>query len=170
MSSCTSYPSVLSSLPPGGASMAPNREAAHLSRKRSTPKRSTKKSADGITINRLMKRAANDIMMHSMMSSGIGSSVDGTSPPVLIPRGGRCTVQRAEPSIALERPNFDVHSASTLKRPVRACEGTSEQGGLGKGNALQACGCRIRGFICCLFPGTTQEAQIHGEGDLLAPK
>lgn len=79
-------------------------------------------------------------------------------------------MQRADPSIALERPDFDSNSPMKIKPQVKACEGASEQRGLGKGNALQACGFKIGGFTCCLFPGDTQETQLHGEGELLAPK
>ena len=153
MNSFLSYTSAASGLPPrGGGSVAPDDVAAQLSRKRSTRKGHRRKAAD-------------DVMMSSMTSGR--SEFDAMNTMVSTPGGGRRLVARAEPSIAVERPDFVENPVVKGKREGGS-EGGSEQEESGKGKGSKRLGFKISGFICCMFPGNTKEAHLHGEGATLA--
>ena len=74
-------------------------------------------------------------------------------------------LERAEPSIPLERPKFE-RPKSPEKKARR--EKAAEKRGSGKGKILQDLGLKFSGYICCLYPGESRKSRLHGEGAIAA--
>lgn len=111
------------------------------------------------------KAAADDVMMSSMMSGRSDlAGMDTMVSMVSTPGGGRRPVQRAQPSIAVERPDFVENPALKSKR-----EGGCEEEGDSGNSAKPSRGgwFKITGFICC-FTGSSKEAHLYGERALQA--
>ena len=151
MNSCLSYTSAASGLPPHGGAVAPADVAAQFSRKRSSRMSRRRKAEDDVMMSSIRSGRSNFDGMNTMMSM------------VSTPGGGRRPLARAEPSIAVERPDF-VENPVVKARREGGSEGGSEKRDSGKGK--RGLGFKISGFICCFYPGNTQEAHLHGEGAL----